>query len=251
MKTETDEGWQILESIMNPKIQLNPCLDKLIAIIASQRAARGQDETVGRSIPMIRIVARIPDFIQHPQLYLSEVKWRYPRLKADCQIVRTSLAKMAELISSPEADLSTIKTYAHCQTAYGLALSMATILNGILPAFDPRDTSLVEDSASFVDEIVILTEQASRFRPLAASYIPVCLATGWAATDDPSRKAEIESHLAEYQTDLADARWLEGAMWLKAQYGGWRWTSMMPSSTTALIHEPRVAAQAESSCDVQ
>ena len=251
MKTETDETWQILESIMNPKIQLNPWLDKLIEIIASQRAAQGQSETVGRGIPMIRLLARIPGFIQHPQLHLSEVKWRYPRLKADCHTVRTGLAKMTELIASPQADLSTVKTYAHCQTAYGLALSMATILNSILHAFDPCDISFAEDSVTFVHEIITLAERASQFRPLAASYIPVCLATGWAATDDPSRKAKIESYLVEYQTDLADARWFEGAIWLKARYESWRRSSMTPASANALICEPRAAAQANSSCDVQ
>lgn len=250
MKRETDESWQILESIMNPKIQLNPWLDKLIDVIASQRAAQGQSEIVGRGIPMIRMLGRIPDFIQHPQLYLSEVKWRYPRLKADCQSVRTALAMMTELIASPQADPSTMKTYAHCQTAYGLALSMATILNSILRAFDPRGISFAEDSATFVHEIITLAERASQFRPLAASYIPVCLATGWAAIDDPSKKAKIESYLADYQTDLADARWLEGAIWLKAQYGSWRQRSMTPSSTNALMREPR-AVQANSSCDVQ
>lgn len=199
--------------------------------------------------------------VRHPTLYLSEVQWRYPRLRADCQTVRIRLAKMTELVSSSKVDPATMKIYVHGQTAYGLALAMATILNGILRAFDPCGTSLDEDSANFVHEIIALAERASPFRPLAASYIPLCLTTAWAATDDISRKGDIEKYLAEYRSDLADARWLESAIWLKAQYGSWRRKSLTPSpqnplhscevDANALIREPKAAKDAHSLYDVR
>lgn len=225
-KQKLTNNGQIFESIVNPKIQLNPWLDKLLETIGSERAEK--------SISMIRSLARIPDFIRHPALYLSEINSSYPRVKADCQTVRLRLAKTTELISSGKFDPSTMKMYAHSQTAYSFMLAMATILNSILRAFDPRGTSLAEDSASNVYEIITLAERASPFRPLAASYIPLLLTTGWAATDDVAIKAEIEKYFAEYQTDLADARWLEGAIWLKAQYGSWRRKSLMPVSDNPL-----------------
>ena len=219
MKTESNEQWQIFESIVNPNIQLNPWFDKLMDAVGSEKPVKGHGESGGEGISMIRSLARIPDFVRHPELHLSEVKSSYPRLRADCQKVQLRLAKTTELISSGIVDLPTMKVYAHCQAAYGLALSLATVLNSILRAFDPCDVSLAEDCASFIHEIITLAERASQFRPLAASYIPLCLTTGWAATDDIFKKADIEKHLAEYQTDLAEARWLEGAIWLKAQYG--------------------------------
>ena len=255
---ETNESRQILESIVNPKIQLDPWLDQLIETIGLSEAGRGRGETVGRGISVVRNLARIPDLVRHPDLHHSEVMWRYPRLRADCQTVRIRLAKITELISSSKADPPSMKVYAHCQTAYGLALIMATILNSILRAFDPCGTSLAEDSASFVHEILTLAERASPFRPLTAGYIPLCLTIGWAATDDLSRKVDIERYLAEYQSDLADVRWLEGAIWLKAQYGSWRRKSSTPFPGNALdrcgvdadaiICEPK---KTNSSCDVQ
>jgi hypothetical protein len=154
-----------------------------------------------------------------------------------------------------------MKVYAHCQAAYGLVLTLATILNSILRAFDPCGISLAEDSASFVHEIITLAYRASQFRPLGASYIPLCLMTGWAATDDISKKADIEKHLAEYQTDLAEARWLEGAIWLKAQYGSQRlkFSTSFPENPpdscdvddNAIIREPKAAMHANGSCDFQ
>lgn len=229
--------------------------------VESERIARGHGESVGEGTSMIRNLARIPDFVRHPALYLSEVKLSYPRLRADCQTVRIRLAKTMELVSSGNFDSPTMRMYANCQAAYGIALSMATILNSIWRAFDPCDTSLVEDSASLVHEIITLAERASPFRPLTAGYIPFCLTIGWAATDDPSRKFEIEKYLAEYQTDLGDARWLEGAVWLKAQYGSWRRESpasfakntldSCEADANAIIREPKAARHANSSCDVQ
>lgn len=209
----------------------------------------------------MRMLARIPDFVRHPALYLSEVKWRYPHLKADCQTVRTRLAKMSELVFSSQVDPSTMTMYARGQAFYGVALTIATILNGILRAFDPCGTSLAEDSASLVDEILTLAERLYPFRPLAASHIPLCLATGWAVTDDMSRKVEIERYLADYQTDLRDFRWLEGATWLKSQYESWGRKTLTAFPKNSLdrcevdvndnVCDPNAAEHANSSCGVQ
>ncbi len=197
---------------------------------------------------MIRSLARIPDFVRHPAVHLSEVKSRYPQLRGGCQKLHLRLAEKTELISSGKTDPSTMKVYAHSQTAYGMALTLATVLNSILRAFDPCGICLVEDSALFVYEIITLAERASQFRPLAASYIPLCLMTAWAATDDISRKVDIEKHLADYQTDLAEARWLESAIWLKAQYRSprLRFSTSLPENpldscevdVNAIIREP-------------
>jgi hypothetical protein len=240
---------------------LNPWVDKLIEAVESEKSVKGHGEMGAESIFMIRSLARIPDFVRHPELHLSEVKSSYPRLRAGCQKVHLCLAETTELISSGKVDTPTMKVYAHCQTAYGLVLTLATILNSILRAFNPGDISLAEDSASFVHEIITLAERASRFRPLGASHIPLCLMTGWAATDDLSQKADIEKHLAEYQTDLAEARWLEAAIWLKAQYGSQRlkFSTSFPENpldscgvdVNTIIHEPKAAMHANGSCGVQ
>jgi hypothetical protein len=240
---------------------LNPWFDKLIGAVGPENPVEGHGESAGEGIFMVRSLARIPDFVRHPELHLSEVKSSYPRLRADCQKVNLRLAKTTELISSGKVDPSTMKVYAHCQTAYSFVLTLATILNSILRAFDPRDISLADDSASFVHEIITLAERASQFRPLGASHIPLCLMTGWAATDDTSKQADIEKHITNYQTDLAETRWLERAVWLKAQYGSQRLkisTSFPKNSldsceadASAIIHEPKAAVHASGPCDVQ
>jgi hypothetical protein len=246
-----------LESIVNPKIQLNPWLPKLIETLGSRRAVQGDGES---GVKRIQSLARIPDFVRHPALHLYEIRLSYSKLRADWQTMRIRLLKMTELVSSSsKVDAPTMKVYAHSQTGYGFVLALATILNSILRAFDPPDgTSLAEDSASIVHEIITLAERASPFRPLTASYIPICLTTAWAATDDISKRVELEKRLAEHQSDLADAQWLEGAVWLKAQYGSWRRKSSTlfpennPLDLDSIIREPTTAKPANnSSCGVQ
>lgn len=108
-----------------------------------------------------------------------------------------------------------MRLYAGLQTAYCLLLALALILNGILRAYEPHDTIIVGESARFADEIITLAHKLSERRPLGASYIPVCLTPVWATTDDPLKQAEVEKMLAEYQTDFAQAKWIDIAIWTK------------------------------------
>lgn len=104
------------------------------------------------------------------------------------------------------------------RVGYGILLALASTLNGILRAFDPDDMTLVEESVSFSNDIMTIAAHASQYRPLGASYIPLCLIAAWAAIVDPSKQAEVEKMLGEYQTDFVQARWMHGAIWLKNRF---------------------------------
>ncbi len=104
------------------------------------------------------------------------------------------------------------------RVAYGILLALASTLNGILRAFEPDDMGLVGESTGFSTDIITLAAQASQHRPLGASYIPPCLVAAWAATADPSKQAEVEKMIAEYQTDFVQARWMDSAVWLKNRF---------------------------------
>ena len=148
-------------------------------------------------------------------------------MRVDSQKLRRRLAKTTELtspgvIGTLSSPTHTMRLHTRYQAAYGILLTLAIIANSILRAFDPYDISLVEESATFFNEIMALAEHASQYRPLGASYIPMCLIAAWAATNDTSRRAEVEKMLAEYQTDMAGARWMDGAIWLENRFEGLR-----------------------------
>jgi hypothetical protein len=93
------------------------------------------------------------------------------------------------------------------------------MLNGILCVYEPLNLSLAEESATFVDEVINLAENASQYRPLGSSSMPLCLVAALAATDDVMKQERLDKLLAEYQTDFASARWLDMAFLLRAKMG--------------------------------
>ena len=171
----------------------------------------------------LRSLAKIPAFVRHPELHLVELKLAYQRMQADLEKLCLRMTKATGLTSSgfirtPSLPSTTMRLYTHYQAAYGLLLALAMIYNGMLRAFDPYDIPLIQESESFSNEIITLAEHVSPYRPLGASYIPLCLVAAWAATDDTSRRAHVEKILAEYQTDFTQMKWMEGAIWLKTKF---------------------------------
>jgi hypothetical protein len=157
----------------------------------------------------LRNLAKLPDFIRHPEAHLEEIKAAY-------QQNGTDIPKIRQLLSSrsPQADpLGTL----HCryQAVYGIVLTYSTLLNAIIRCFDADDTSLVEESATLVQEIIILADDATQYRPLGSSSMPICLMAAWAATNETARQARLEEILAVYQSDFAIGKWMGNARWLK------------------------------------
>lgn len=144
-------------------------------------------------------------------------------MRADAPKLRQRLAQLTELTSSgairplsPRTPIMGLHT--RYQGAYGILLALASTLNGILRAFDPDDMTMVEESASFSIDIMTVAAHASQYRPLGASYVPLCLIAAWAVTEDPPKQAEVEKMLAEYQRDFVEARWMHCAIWLKNRF---------------------------------
>lgn len=174
----------------------------------------------------LRNMAQIPNFVREPEQHLVEMRFAYKQIQVDVQKLRRRLVKVAELPTS------TGRLHSTCLAAHGLLLCEALIVNAVLRAFNPYDSSLIEDSASFSNETVTLAEEASQYRPIGASHVPLCLIVAWAATDDMSRRVEIERVLADYQADFMVARWLDSAFLLDSQFQDLRrriWTPHLDS----------------------
>ncbi len=92
----------------------------------------------------------------------------------------------------------------------------ALILNTQLRAFNIDDVlTLVAESKALITETIILAEDATQYRPLGSSGIPLCLVCAWAGMNEASSRLRIEELLAEYQQDFAIARWMEMAVWME------------------------------------
>lgn len=190
--------------IFNSKIWLNPSLWNFEGIFGPTDKSGGSIETL-----TLQILAKLPRYIQDSEAYLFEMKLVYRQIMKEMPRLCRHVAKIRETTLSIHVPV--MRLYASC-----LLLALAILLNDILRAFDPYDDLLVDESAFFVSELMVLAEEVTLAIPLGAAYMPVCLIAVWATTEDASTQARVEDLLIEYQAAALDrSRWFDTATWTK------------------------------------
>ena len=182
----------------------------------SREDTKNGDSYDGLSLNSMTIgtMARIPDLVHAPRTNLLEIQGLYRRACLDVEELTTRKAEISEKLS--EGKLASITTRAIvtdkilpiCQTAHGMLLTITLGCNSILSAIRPWDTSLAEDNSHYCDEVLLLSQQVAPYRPLGASYFPLCLVAAYLAVTDPVKRQILHGLLVEYQGDLAGACWV-------------------------------------------
>ncbi|KAF2665055.1 hypothetical protein BT63DRAFT_392410 [Microthyrium microscopicum] len=207
----------IMESFFNPKIRLEPWL--LIFPEHFGPRSAPSDMSVIESLK-IRALARVPEFLQHPSLYWNEIRVYYQQLQADTATMRTVHTSIQNAFHSPDTPGSALhilrRHHVRYSTAYGIVLCIAIILNAVICSYEPT-ISLAHESAIFVDIVIDLAEQASQYRPLGSSSMPLFLMAALAVTDDLAKRTHVERVLLEYQNDFSSARWIDMSSWLRSK----------------------------------
>jgi hypothetical protein len=223
--------------MINPNIQLDPWLWKQPEAFGP-KAPAGKENLRGIQSLSLPKLAKIPHFIRESESHHPEIQSSYQRMLVECNHMKKLLATFPDPVSPSLSHVVSLQLpiqqlQARYQVVYGMLLTLAMILNTILRAFEPHDVILVQEAVTLPCDIMTLAKQASPFRPLAASYIPLCLTAAWAATDNPHERLEAELLLEEYQTDFASANWLQIAVWLHGKYEALRFRL----ATAALLEE--------------
>lgn len=213
-----------MDSFYNTKVKLGPWLWKIDATYGPQRPKEPGDPFDGGPIESLRIqsLAKIPDFLHHPEVYFFEIQATYQLMLVEVPKLRGWLAKTLEQIQTLSLGAKAITFHTRLQSSYALLITMALLLNGILRAFDPLDISLINEAMHIPSELLEISKDASKFRPLGASYMPLCLMTAWAATPNILDRPAIEEMIEDYSTDFAIASWMVAAVWLENQLNGIR-----------------------------
>ncbi|KAI9036756.1 Zn(II)2Cys6 transcription factor domain-containing protein [Aspergillus affinis] len=150
--------------------------------------------------------ARIPRLIHHPEDHLTQLTSLYAQMQSDFPKLR-AIAVSPTLQASPTASLETIRSQINYQTAYGLFLSVATMLNRLCFVADSSRRHLQGELDVLCDEIVALGRRGLVLRPLGSHYMPMSLSAAWAAVgfeeegnekEVEGRKKEIEALAREY-----------------------------------------------------
>lgn len=158
----------------------------------------------------LRNLGRLSGFIQDPEANLLEMQLLYQSMAGEMLKIRDFLDKIVEVRAHDQA------LHSRSQTLYSLQLSMAMILNTLLRSFVSENLlALIEQSGRLVDEIISLAADASQYRPLGASGIPLSLVCAWAGAYDLTKRPRLEELMREYESDFKIARWTEVAVWME------------------------------------
>ena len=238
----TNQPYQLIEGIFNPRIHLEPHVLQLLQPQGSTPVRRSHQppgpEIHPKYKPLssmkLENLAKLKDLIGQPELYPLEIMTAYEQLRADCRMLRTLLFVTSDstptyLIATLSSNIKTWNTHNNFLRPYGVLLSFAPILNSLLRVFSPNDIQLAADLVWFTDETMLLTDYALPFRPLGASYVPLPLISIWAATDNIALQAKIEEIVEDFEKDYHICRWMLGAYWLRKKYETLRFYLAMQS----------------------
>ena len=159
----------------------------------------------------MRCLARVPDLMHRGRVAFEgagtiselweESKSVYDAMKVVLEHMRDRYMIQPGNHVSPLVAPS--KLHCHFQRTYGLALAVSIILNCVLRAFDAEDITLGIEAAQWSEDIVALAEDATIYRPIAASYMIICLIAAWGGSAEETKKLKAIRKLRDYIQDFS------------------------------------------------
>ncbi|KAM5445095.1 hypothetical protein MaudCBS49596_007866 [Microsporum audouinii] len=162
---------------------------------------------------MMRCVAKVPSLLRRArkirtdggtdETLLADAMAAYQTAKGAADELRTKY-KNAQFPSKGEFSFKDPIVMAHSfyQRSFGLSLTVVIICSCVVTGIDPGNTEIVEPSV-YIDEILEIAGSATIYRPLGASFVPLCLMMAWVGTGDRATRNTIEAALKEYEQDYA------------------------------------------------
>ncbi|KAH8883231.1 hypothetical protein GQ53DRAFT_664395 [Thozetella sp. PMI_491] len=192
----------IMESLGNPRIQLEPWLSQLLKRYDLNR------EAMPFQSMRLESLGKIPTYLRQPTAHVDDMAQHYRELMSDLAKLRIGMDALAGASPSPP----TTNIFSAVQTLYGFGLSMAICANAFLRIFFPVSSVLEMEWWSLYNDITMVGRQAMGFRPLGATYVPIMLTSVWSTTSDLNVKAEMEAQVNIYQPDFPGLRWMKYAV---------------------------------------
>ncbi|KAJ5080881.1 hypothetical protein N7456_013591 [Penicillium angulare] len=199
----------IMEGIANPRVYIDPAfMKKLIAFIQPQSL---------NSTTTLSIMSKLPKYLRDPVPHMAEISAAYYQLRHDINRIRSYLDQLPCTDSEPFSSPAVFHK-SQIQAAHSVTLSLLTLLNALIRAYNPDNPALRVDTMVYCEQILHEAKAASCYRPLGAGYVALCLVVALAATDDPEQIERIETIMADYQKDFINTGWKKRAVLLKRTF---------------------------------
>lgn len=169
-------------------------------------------------------LARVVEFVRDPRGDISDIHIGYKALLNETAQARDNLTRMAKMRHLPSppaalpggADIERIQLLCGAQFAVLLATTM--LVNSLLRALMPGNADLEDQTVGFPDELVALSRQVSKYKPVGSGFIPTCLLMGCIAATDPTQVAKMTDAMTEYGLDPMQPRWQHWATEMNTQF---------------------------------
>ncbi|KAK2760762.1 hypothetical protein FQN54_001998 [Arachnomyces sp. PD_36] len=204
-------GPVLFEGLFNDRIQLSAQEWKdLIESALDKSTSEGH---------MMRCLARLPVIMRRGRNTFEgdpvrielrdELRIQYETTKLIVEELGQRWGTLGPLDDNPPS--IALRLHSHYQRMYALGLLVGIIINCVLSAFDTDNCeTLMIDSTYYAAEILALAPEATRYRPIGASYMALCLMGAWAGTDDGDLRTLIEIALNDYRSDFRGGMIPEG-----------------------------------------
>ncbi|PHH85475.1 hypothetical protein CDD83_352 [Cordyceps sp. RAO-2017] len=225
----------LLESLVNPTIQLRPWLFKLVRERRPTVPVQSIDGVNLNSVDLHNIVL-MTDILRYPDQNVSQIDSLYRLVRIEIPALRKHIQDKVIPASSGRTDstpVAAVRLQSRYLTAFSIGTAMALALNGFLRAMGSREYPLAAESDMFYTDLMAHAEYLKRRRPFGAGHVPVALISAWAATDvDLSRQEAMRCMFTEYGDDVRSFSWLRIAISLRRSYK--RQCLKLSSLTTAV-----------------
>ena len=101
-----------------------------------------------------------------------------------------------------EAELISELRHCHFLRTFALGYFVGIVLNYIITMSGGGTFEIVEESQLYVEEIISLARAASRYRPLGACALSLCLTAACAVSNNADTRAVAEELRLEYDGDF-------------------------------------------------
>jgi hypothetical protein len=212
---------QIIESLFNARIDPDmPFIHEkpFIHKVASLKPRGASDFDIVGLLGMLSLA----QYLRRPEAHLLQLRRAYADILSDTAKLRGYLDALLEASRTASPHLHDVKSYPKTLTisqlggVYGMVCAAGLIVNAVLSCFEhPGNVLLPSDVEDMCQALLWLAEQMTEFRPVGAAYVPMCLATVWATSDDPCLQTEALKWIADYQRDTVGGDWDRQAVLLK------------------------------------
>lgn len=201
--TLTLRGPVVFEALLTDKIRYSSHEWKLFN-------AQGPETQLHTEGQWFECIAVVPDLIQRcraavklhepPSLHLLSLELETRSLLDRCTSIITVLRERLEKYD-PELMPAILRNnlHAHYLRSLGLAFGTGIILNCIIGGLEGTSDCVPEESSTWSEEIVQLSEKAKKYRPLGAMAMILCLRFACLGAAEAAAQERVKALLYDYE----------------------------------------------------